>query len=894
MSDSNKSLLDLDFSNEGELFSKSKHSAHTAPANRSVSPIGGIKSTVKNNKITVVNVTVSIFLVAIVISVLLLLGRNLNMQIAEESTVNFTGTVARDAQAYFVAKIDVARNVAHMVAGYENIEAELRRAFVMNTLQDGLASHSGVRDIFVIWRPNELDGLDHFYANTVNRDETGQFIAGFTRERGWMEPKLFTDYRFLPDLHFEDYFAFGVERISEPRPAFVVNPLGDWRGDDVRDFTWVVDIWVPLLSEASRIGAADVKAVVGATIYLERLQLVSETIKPHGTGRVLVCSNTGVVIAHPDVEPRGINILDPGNNETAFSDEDYYRLRRNISNSMASLTPSSFRTADDLIITYPLNTTTTIQSRSTHGVMTSPPWVLVAIVPLATIMAPIYQMFYFSILLIIGAGLVMGFVLFVTSRSLTQQARHLQQNLEQASTMQDNLKYGLFLINESYIIQGAYSKALERILSIEDLKGKSIIEVFSGSLKDSEQRGFADYLDMIFTSSFEKEMLESINPVHEFTYFNNETQEEKSLRTTFTLAGLGRDEKFILGTMEDITAERELEKQLKEAESQRENEMRSLFQVIQLDPRVLSDFVADAEYEFERINEALKNKKYLQQDVLVEMYQSIHAIKSNALVLNLESFSERLHKLEGTIKLLQDDKKKAIPFDDFLGLILELNDAMREIDQLQAAVLKIENFKNVAGRDKNQERYVLVETLSRVCNKTQVALGKKVKFIVEEIDEIALDYGPRRAIKEILTQLTRNAVYHGIESPEERIPLGKAPEGEIRLSITCMENLITIKLTDNGAGIDFSRIQKSADTFNLPISPNKANDKKFLLNTIFIPGFTTLGGADFHAGRGIGLSLVKDRVKSLNGNIKVTTAAGKGTTFTISLPMELPAADHAS
>ena len=869
-----------------------------------------IKRWIRANQITFINVLVSIVLVSVVIFALLFQGRNQTMQTAEESMVYFAGTIARDAQAYFVAKIDVARNVAHMITGYENIDVELRRAFVLNTLQDGLASHTGVRDIFAIWRPGDLDGLDHVYANTENHDETGQFIAGFTRERGWMEPRLYTDYKVLLDMYFEDYFAFGVERIGEPRPAFAVDPLGTWHADDERNFTWVVDIWIPLLSEASRTGMADVKCVVGATIYLERLQLVSETIHPYGTGRLLVSSNSGVVIAHPDLGLRGINILNPDSNETLFSDDDYRRLRGSLSNSMATLTPGSFRAAGDLIITYPLITTTTIQNRRTHGVINSPPWALVTIVPLSTIMAPVNRLMLVSVLFIIGAGLVMGFVLFITSRSLTRQARYLQQNLEQASTMQDNLKYGLFLINEKFVILEAYSKALEKILAISDLQGRSIIDIFSASLKDSEQRGLADYLDMVFNSAFDKEMLDSINPIHELTYVHVETGEEKSLRISFSLAEQSEEvvmkdklygheivQKrggFILGTVEDISAEKELEKQLKEVESQRENEMRSLFQVIQLDPRVLGDFVADAEYEFERINVALKNKKYLQQEVLVEMYQSIHAIKSNALILNLESFSERLHKLEGTIKILQDEKKKAIPFDDFLGLILELNDAMKEIDQLQSAVLKIENFKNVAGGDKNQERYVLLETLTRVCAKTQAALDKKVKFVVEEIDDIALDYGPRRAIKEILTQLIRNAVYHGIETPAKRKPLGKTPEGEIRLSIKCRSNLITIKLTDNGAGIDFSRIRRSAAASKLPITQNKANDKKFLLNTIFTPGFSTIEGADFHAGRGIGLSIVKERVKNLNGNINVTTSPGKGTTFTICIPMDMPAAHHAS
>jgi two-component system chemotaxis sensor kinase CheA len=853
-----------------------------------------IKEWINTNKITVINVTVSIFLVSLVIFVLLGQARTQTMQVAEENMVNLTGAIARDAQTYLLTKLDAIRSIAQMIGSYENIDIEQRRAFIRNTLQEGLALHSGIRDIYAIWRPNELDGLDYRFANTEDHDETGQFISGFTSERGWIEPRLFSDYRNLLEINFEDYFGFGVERIGEPRPGFAVNPFGTWRTDHMRDFTWIADIWIPILSDASRAGAADVVAVVGATFHLERLQVMCEDRLPYGTGRILMSSDGGVVIAHQDAETRGINILDPDTNNTMFSNEDYDRLRGSITASMAALTPNIVRATGELVVTYPLNTTTTLQTLRTHGVRSNPPWALVTIVPLSTIMAPINRMMLVSVLFIIGAGIVMAFVLFTTSRSLTTHATNLQRSLEHSSTMQDNLKYGLFLVDKNYIIQGAYSKALEKILSIDNLQGKSLIELFSASLKEVELQSFADYLEMVFKDSFDKETLENINPVNEFSYLNAETGERKNLRTSFTMAEQGTRSAYILGIMEDITAEKELENQLKEAESLRENEMRSLFQVIQLDPRVLRDFVADAEYEFERINDALKNKRHLQKDVLADMYQSVHAIKSNALILNLESFSERLHKLESSVKNLQEADKKVVLFDDFLSLVLELNDAMIEIDQLQATVSKIENFKTVSGGDKNQDRYVLVETLTQVCSKTQAALDKKVNFVVEEIDDAALDYGPRRAIKEILTQLIRNAVYHGIESPEERTPLGKTPEGEIRLSIKCSNDQIIIKLTDNGAGINFGQVRQTATASKLLASPGKANDKKFLLNAIFSPGFTTLDDADLHAGRGVGLSLVRERVKDMHGNIVVTTAAGKGTSFTISIPIELPAADHAS
>jgi len=99
---------------------------------------------------------------------------------------------------------------------------------------------------------------------------------------------------------------------------------------------------------------------------------------------------------------------------------------------------------------------------------------------------------------------------------------------------------------------------------------------------------------------------------------------------------------------------------------------------------------------------------------------------------------------------------------------------------------------------------------------------------------------------------------------------------------------ILIKFTDNGRGIDFNSVRQRAIANKMFRNPADANDKNQLLKILFMPGFSTLENADLHGGRGVGLSLVRDRIKDLLGNITVSTAPGRGTTFTITIPLELP------
>jgi len=833
-----------------------------------------LKNWVRANQIMLINASFTVVLVGIIVTVLLFRATNLQRRITEESVINLAGLTAYEVQSNFLVYFNVVKNISQIMGNYETIEVRQRRGFFNDTMQSILNANPSVVSIYSIWKPDKLDGMDR--ANTDDTNATGQYNSGYTRERGWVEQRVFDEYKPLLELDFVETNGLnGI--VSEPSSKHVF-----WR--DVM----VVDIQFPILT--GFVASPEVIGVVGATINLEQLQAQIEAIRPYETGLTLLSTREGAIVAHSHGQLRGQTLSIFENIGQMLPGEDPDLVLRTMNDSIHGQDYKVFSSLGSLIVSYPLRSIGALASPYYPSELGNPPWAVITAVPMETILAPLNAMLRFSIVFIIGAGVLAALVIFLTSSSVTQHARNLQRSLEQSTTMQDNLKYGLFLMDQKFIIQGAYSKALERILSVPNLQGKNFIELIGDSVRSTEQEGIRDFFEMIFKKAYDTELLESINPINEFTYISTETGENKNLRTTFTLAEEGRGNSYILGTMEDVTSEKELEKQLLEAENLRGNEMKSLFQVIQLDPRVLRDFINDTEYEFERINDQLKNKNSLQRNVLIEMYQSIHAMKSNALILNLESFSERLHKLESSIKRLQEKYPDIVPFDDFLGLVLELNDTMKEIDLLRGTVSKIENFRTAAGGDKSQEKYVLVETLTRVCKKTQTALGKKVRFVAEEIDNAVLNYAPRREIKEVLTQLVRNAVYHGIETPEEREAAGKEPEGEIHFSLKYKHGNIVITLADNGKGIDFNKIRKTATDSKLLRDSNEANNKDYLLKALFSPGFSTLDKADHHAGRGIGLSLVKDRVKDLGGKIKVSTAAGKGTKFSITIPLELPAA----
>jgi two-component system chemotaxis sensor kinase CheA len=385
---------------------------------------------------------------------------------------------------------------------------------------------------------------------------------------------------------------------------------------------------------------------------------------------------------------------------------------------------------------------------------------------------------------------------------------------------------------------------------------------------------------MVMESAIDETMLKDMNPLHTMSYTAIETREEKTLQCGFARVEQGKGEFYILGTIEDITSETELQKQLDGEEGKRQEEMRSLFEVMQVDSKVFGDFVEDMEFEFDRINGILRKGELSNNDMMVELYQSAHAIKSNAVILGLSGFGGKVHELESQIKAFRESD--TISFEDMLHISVELERLMKEKDKFREIIIKIKSFGE--GEAAKGDVEVFIETLTKAGERVSADTGKKVCLRIEQFEPAALSSGPRRIMKEVLTQLVRNAVYHGIETPETRLERGKEETGSIKLSIALTDDDIHIILQDDGHGLDFERIGKKAKEMGLIQKAEDAEDENYLSSLIFMPAFSTSDSENMHAGRGIGLNLVQERIKEVNGNIQLQSEKEKGTKFEIRIP----------
>lgn len=166
-------------------------------------------------------------------------------------------------------------------------------------------------------------------------------------------------------------------------------------------------------------------------------------------------------------------------------------------------------------------------------------------------------------------------------------------------------------------------------------------------------------------------------------------------------------------------------------------------------------------------------------------------------------------------------------------------------------------------------------------------LKKKVKSVIPETD-IAIDKVILEELGDTLMHLIRNALDHGIETPEERKKAGKEEEGTI--SITCVREsrFIELKISDDGHGIDYEKIRSKATKLYPERSDEiKQMNERELYQFLFQSGFSTKDKVTELSGRGVGLDVVWSNVEKIKGRIKIESTPGKGTSFILHFPLSL-------
>jgi len=181
------------------------------------------------------------------------------------------------------------------------------------------------------------------------------------------------------------------------------------------------------------------------------------------------------------------------------------------------------------------------------------------------------------------------------------------------------------------------------------------------------------------------------------------------------------------------------------------------------------------------------------------------------------------------------------------------------------------------------------QRMPRLVREVASQTRKQARLIMEgegtEVDKTVIE-----RLTDPITHMLRNAIDHGLESPDDRIAAGKPAEGVVRLAALHRGGRIVIEVQDDGAGINRPRVRQIAIDKGL-IAPEAQLSDEETDNLIFLPGFSTAGAVSDISGRGVGMDVVRRSVQGLGGRISISSRPGEGSTFTLSLPLTLAVLD---
>jgi two-component system, chemotaxis family, sensor histidine kinase and response regulator WspE len=293
--------------------------------------------------------------------------------------------------------------------------------------------------------------------------------------------------------------------------------------------------------------------------------------------------------------------------------------------------------------------------------------------------------------------------------------------------------------------------------------------------------------------------------------------------------------------------------------------------------------------------------------VFVENLNRLGGLASECLVQtqNLEPLTQSLLRIKRNHLAVQTSVERALQAlttESFSDAEAQLQEALRELERIHDYIPEhIADFGRFSQRLEAISTRLYDQSVAmrmrpfadglhgfpRLVRDVAKSLGKSVVFTIEG-DSTRVDRDILEALEAPLNHLLRNALDHGLESPEQRVAAGKTAEGHLLLHACHAGGMLEVRITDDGGGIDLARLRDKVVQKGL--SPREMVDslsEAELLEFLFLPGFSTTDKVTEISGRGVGLDVVLTVVRKVGGNIRIQTQRGKGTTFLIQLPLTL-------
>lgn len=447
-----------------------------------------------------------------------------------------------------------------------------------------------------------------------------------------------------------------------------------------------------------------------------------------------------------------------------------------------------------------------------------------------------------------------------TAQLKRKQNLLLRTNAEMEKIL-DSVHEGLFLLtsaNGAFVIGEQYSKELETIFETQNLAGREFETLLLNKIQDTELESVKTYLALMFDADMDHEMLVDLNPL---SLLEMRFAGRKHLEFHFNVIKTQDVVNSLLVTVKDVTTRTRLELKLKETEKESQEKMELIFSILHANPFLLRNFMIGFYGDLMDIRLLLEliQKEGLTMSRVDGIFRYVHSIKGNAGLLQLGYVVERAHEFEDHIENLRTNILTIKEMSaSFLECFAELDGIYRE---LESVLNHLHSFERALAEGGSNLAEVFLESLQDMGRQLCEESGKEVRFDFAKFASDAVPVTTRRVVTEVLSQLIRNSIVHGLETPEERRESGKETFGLIVLRSEQNGLFLDVFVKDDGRGVQTERLRELAfESGKFSEAELGAMDEEGAADLIFEPGISTAGTANRAAGRGVGMGMVRKKV----------------------------------
>lgn len=511
---------------------------------------------------------------------------------------------------------------------------------------------------------------------------------------------------------------------------------------------------------------------------------------------------------------------------------------------------------------------------------------------------------------LLGVGAILtyfGIFIFFFVRRLREADAQAAAAQRETAEIMANVNTGLFLLNKDLSIGNQYSAQLTNIMGTEQIAGENLTHLLKDKVTAKDLETTEGFVKQLYNPRVKEKLIDDLNPLKKVLLQDEgkTSGANKYLDFKFSRVYDQNNIARILVNVQDVTQQVRLEQRLEEERAQNDLQIEMLTTILNVSPTIINEFIQNTKQNIVKINNILKTPGSDQgalRDKLAQMYRIMHSLKGEASALNLHTFTNIANNFEEKLKGLQ--AKDKLSGNDFLPLTIHLDELLSLSNTIESLGLRInQNAAPVADTSAapassgTSEVYTIKPQITantanggmnafyqQFADNIATRQQKQVQLKASGFNSIQPPADIAAVIKDITIQLVRNAVVHGIETPEVRESRGKPVVGKINLSLIELSESYKLMIEDDGNGLDFDAIRARAVQMGYDANDLAQWSEQRLTTLLFKSGFSTREQADDDAGRGVGMDIIQAHIDQMNGQINVDSQAGKYTRMTVKIP----------